>query len=208
MSEMTREEAHTILASILRDRAAKCDEPQPCQDCELEAEALAALRQQDDPMAEYELWTCRLIVADTDAANDTALDALDAIWEKLTPEQREEANALGSRYAKALRQQAGQAVASEGSECSTNEPVAWSRDEIMAIATKADVQVRLDRQARLAAYVAELQATPPRVRVTIGALVDAGICLMAICDKGRVIDANAMLIALESLGLDVEVSDD
>ncbi len=40
---MTPNEAHTILASILRDRAEKCDEPQPCQDCELEAQALAAV---------------------------------------------------------------------------------------------------------------------------------------------------------------------
>ena len=43
MTTMTREEAVTILTSILHDRAERCDEPQPCPDCELEAEAIAAL---------------------------------------------------------------------------------------------------------------------------------------------------------------------
>ena len=45
---MTREEALTIVASIVREHSRECREPKPCQDCELEAEAIAALSAQAD----------------------------------------------------------------------------------------------------------------------------------------------------------------
>ena len=43
MTTMTREEALTIVTSIVREHSRECREPKPCQDCELEAEAIAAL---------------------------------------------------------------------------------------------------------------------------------------------------------------------
>ena len=43
---MTREEALTIVTSIVREHSRECREPKPCQDCELEAEAIAALSAQ------------------------------------------------------------------------------------------------------------------------------------------------------------------
>ncbi len=45
MTTMTREEALTIVTSIVREHSRECREPKPCQDCELEAEAIAALSQ-------------------------------------------------------------------------------------------------------------------------------------------------------------------
>jgi len=48
MTTMTREEALTIVASIVREHSRECREPKPCQDCELEAEAIAALSAQAD----------------------------------------------------------------------------------------------------------------------------------------------------------------
>lgn len=45
---MTREEALTIVTSIVREHSRECREPKPCQDCELEAEAIAALSAQAD----------------------------------------------------------------------------------------------------------------------------------------------------------------
>jgi len=47
MTTMTREEALTIVASIVREHSRECREPKPCQDCELEAEAIAALSAQE-----------------------------------------------------------------------------------------------------------------------------------------------------------------
>jgi hypothetical protein len=44
---MTREEALTIVTSIVREHSRECREPKPCQDCELEAEAIAALSAQE-----------------------------------------------------------------------------------------------------------------------------------------------------------------
>jgi hypothetical protein len=46
MTTMTREEALTIVTSIVREHSRECREPKPCQDCELEAEAIAALSAQ------------------------------------------------------------------------------------------------------------------------------------------------------------------
>lgn len=48
MTTMTREEALTIVTSIVREHSRECREPKPCQDCELEAEAIAALSAQAD----------------------------------------------------------------------------------------------------------------------------------------------------------------
>jgi len=47
MTTMTREEALTIVTSIVREHSRECREPKPCQDCELEAEAIAALSAQE-----------------------------------------------------------------------------------------------------------------------------------------------------------------
>ena len=53
MTTMTREEALTIVTSIVREHSRECREPKPCQDCELEAEAIAALSQPEwRPIAE------------------------------------------------------------------------------------------------------------------------------------------------------------
>lgn len=48
MTTMTREEALTIVTSIVREHSRECREPKPCQDCELEAEAIAALSAQNN----------------------------------------------------------------------------------------------------------------------------------------------------------------
>ena len=64
----------------------------------------AAPPAQADILAEYELWAVRMMVAKTDELNDAAVDKLDSLWRKMTPEQRGQANETSARYSAELQQ--------------------------------------------------------------------------------------------------------